>query len=638
MIDDNSVAYIKENSDIVDVIGDYLPLKKAGVNYSACCPFHDEKTPSFIVSRAKGIFHCYGCGKGGDVITFLRELKQLSYAEALEELASILGYTPTYTKSSQKSVNYHEFLANLASFYEGELRGDASILSYLHDRGVSDASIARFKVGYSASGFKTLRFIDESATSRQEALATGVLVDDRGSFYARFANRVMFPIANASGKVVGFGGRSLDLNARAKYLNSNESPIFKKGSLLYGYHLAKPAIYRQKNIIVTEGYLDVIMLHQAGFVTSVATLGTALTTNHLPLLNKEDIEVILAYDGDDAGRAAAFKASTLLASSGINGAVVLFPQGLDPADMVKEGRIDELRGLFKGRLGIIEFVLQEIVARYDLNNVDKKEGALKEVNLFLAKLSAFKQTSYKPLAAKLLNIRENLLLSQRLAFKKRGKEDFSFMSALVLSEAMILRYMLEVDECYKLGVSLLDKGMFQNLGGLYVALLKGRREELNAIALSPTIVFPPLELRAEFEEEARAHLMDFGSLGASGQQSIESKTHSTSTSDFGASGQQSIESKMDSTGTSDLDNIKGIRDGRLGAMPPLSLAAQKRLLDCFKEELRGFILRAYQRDLATLSHMSLPPLLSLAKKRAINSAILKLTQGDLIRYEGISTI
>jgi DNA primase len=399
MITQDSIEALKARLDIVDVIGSYLELKKAGANYKAPCPFHDEKTASFVVSPAKQIYHCFGCGAGGDSIKFTMEFEKLNYPEALEKLASTYNFTLSYTDNKHNKPR-SQVMDVLNEWYKSLLSSNQVASSYLMQRGVYESSIEKFGIGYAPDSASTINFIKSQQFSIKEAVDMGVVGYDEASrhTYARFIQRITFPIHSANGSLVGFGGRTIT-DHQAKYVNSPETPFFNKSRLLYAYHHAKQTLHKTKEIIITEGYLDVIMLHQAGFNNAVATLGTALTQEHLPLLRKGEPRVIMAYDGDKAGRAAALKASKLLSASGFNGGVVIFSDGLDPADMVKEARVEELASMFRGAKPFIEFVLEEILSLYNLQDPKAKEECLKDATAYLKTLSPLLQEEYKTFLA-----------------------------------------------------------------------------------------------------------------------------------------------------------------------------------------------------------------------------------------------
>ncbi|MEN8148040.1 MAG: DNA primase [Campylobacterota bacterium] len=408
MISQDSIEGLKARVDILDVISNYIEVKKAGVNFKANCPFHDEKSPSFVISPQKQIYHCFGCGAGGDAIKFVMEYEKLNYPEAIERLADQNNYTLHYTDNKNPQKQRSQLMEKLSQWYQSLLTTMPTAQAYLNERGISMASIEKFGIGYAPDSFKTIQFIKSNQFSMAEAVELGVAGSEGGREYARFIERIIFPIHAANGASVGFGGRTIT-GHQAKYINSPQTPLFNKSRLLYAYDLAKQAIYKQRSIIITEGYLDVVMLHQAGFNQAVATLGTALTPEHLPLLRKGDPRVIMAYDGDNAGRAAALKASKLLSAGGFDGGVVIFEGGLDPADMVHTGQIDTLNAMFHAPKPFIEFVLEEILRAFDLRNPKAKEQALHESAGYLKTLSPLLQEEYKNFLASRLAISPSLI-------------------------------------------------------------------------------------------------------------------------------------------------------------------------------------------------------------------------------------
>lgn len=393
MITQDSIEALKARLDIVDVVGSYVELKKSGANFKAPCPFHDEKTASFVVSPSKQIYHCFGCGAGGDSVKFVMEKEKLSYPEALEKLASMTNFSLTYSDTKQNKPR-SQIMEKVNEWYQMLLTRHQSASAYLKERGIYESSIEKFGIGYAPDSNATIRFIQDQKFAIPEAINLGVLGADGGRMFARFIERITFPIHSANGSIVGFGGRTIT-GHQAKYVNSPETPFFNKSRLLYAYHLAKQDIYKKKEIIITEGYLDVVMLHQAGFTHAVATLGTALTQEHLPLLRKGEPRIVMAYDGDNAGRNAALKASKLLSATGFSGGVVLFHEGLDPADMVKNGATQELSKMFRSPQPFIEFVLDTILALFDLRDPKQKESCMQEGIAYLKTLSVLLQEEYK---------------------------------------------------------------------------------------------------------------------------------------------------------------------------------------------------------------------------------------------------
>jgi DNA primase len=412
MIESNSIENLKQRLDIVDVVGHYMELKKNGANYKCVCPFHNDSNPSLVISPSKQIYHCFSCGAGGDSIKFVMEYEKLTYPEAIEKLANLYNFSLNYTNDHGSFQEDKKLLENLNLFYKKNLDAHQIALKYVKQRGIGEASIEKFGIGYAPSSNETLQFLQARGYTIAEASDVGVAgVGERGNPYARFIERVTFPIHSASGKIVGFGGRTIT-DHPAKYVNSPQTKFFNKSYLLYGYHLAKQSIQQTNSIIITEGYLDVIMLHQAGFQNTVATLGTALTKDHIPLLSRFNPKVILAYDGDEPGINAALKASTMLSALGIEGGVVLFGGGMDPADMVQNKQIDKLHKLFRTPQPFIEFCIEKIIKKYDIRKPLEKQKALEEGSAYLKTLPSSLASSYAGILAGELNISENLVKIQ----------------------------------------------------------------------------------------------------------------------------------------------------------------------------------------------------------------------------------
>ena len=402
MIAQDSIDALKARLDVVDVVGSYIELKKAGANYKAPCPFHDENSPSFVVSPSKQIYHCFGCGAGGDSIKFTMEYEKLNYPEAIEKLANSYNFSLSYTDKKHNKPR-SQLMDKVNEWYQTLLTSNTSASKYIKERGIYESSVEKFAIGYAPDSNSTINYIKSQLFNISEAVELGIVGYDGGRNFARFIQRITFPIHSANGSIVGFGGRTIS-GHQAKYVNSPETPFFNKSRLLYAYHHAKQTIHKTKEIVITEGYLDVIMLHQAGFTNSVATLGTALTQEHLPLLRKGEPKIIMAYDGDKAGRTAALKASRLLSASGFSGGVAIFEGGLDPADMVNNGRSEELAKMFRSPKPFIEFVLEELLSLYDLRDPKAKESCMQEGVGFLKTLSPILQEEYKSFLASRLGL------------------------------------------------------------------------------------------------------------------------------------------------------------------------------------------------------------------------------------------
>ena len=359
MIDRETVDRIYAAANIVDIIGDYVTLKRKGVNYTACCPFHNEKTPSFIVSPAKGLFKCFGCGKGGNAVTFLMEQEGISYPEALKMVAKRYGIEVHEKELTEEEVRRNDdresmFALNswaaayFANYLHNEPEGRSVGLSYFRQkRGMTDATIRKFGLGFCpARGDRMSKDALAAGYKREFLLSTGLSLarESDGSLYDRFRDRVIFPVHNISGRIVAFGGRTLRTDKQvAKYQNSPESEIYSKKRELYGLYFAKKAIQQQNFAIMVEGYTDVISMHQAGVENVVSSSGTSLTTDQIRLLGRFTKNITVIYDGDSAGIHASLRGIDMILKEGMNVRVVLLPEPEDPDSFARAHTADEVQ-------------------------------------------------------------------------------------------------------------------------------------------------------------------------------------------------------------------------------------------------------------------------------------------------------
>jgi len=460
-INKNSIEQLKNQINIVDIIQNYIELKKIGTNYKCNCPFHEEKTPSFNVNETKGLFHCFGCGVGGDAIKFVMLYDNLPYPKAIEKIASIINFTLEY----DEDLNYikkedYSILKKVNSFFIENLfdNKNKQVLEYLYSRGLTKDSIKKFNLGYAPSSTFIMDFFKTNNFSFDDLKKYGLIgLNKNGNEpYSIFNNRITFPIFNRSSNIVGFGARTIN-NHKIKYLNSPASDIFNKSKLLYGYDIALPSILKRSQIIVVEGYLDVILLHQIGISNVVATLGTAFTKEHLNLLKIKDIKVLLAYDGDEAGKNAAYKSSILLSQNNINSKVILFDNNIDPADLVKDKKEDYLKSIldFNNGINSIEYVLKQICSKFDIEQPFEKKKALEQSIEYLNTLLPFFQNEYKPFLANLLNIDEKLInftnskqVNNKTAYINKTKyfntsnisNDFDILELSIIKTILILNF------------------------------------------------------------------------------------------------------------------------------------------------------------------------------------------------------
>jgi len=483
MIEQSSIESLKNSIDIVDVLGSYIELKKSGANYKANCPFHGEKTPSFVVSPSKQIYHCFGCGVGGDAIKFVMETEKISYPESIEKLASMHNFTLQYTKGSSDYSEAKRVLEVLQKWYKTNLNHNSTAQEYLHSRGVAQHSIEEFGVGFVPEVPQVMNYLQGLHIPLPASVEAGAVAQgEDGRYYARLSQRITFPIYSPNGALVGFGGRTM-ANHPAKYINSPQTKLFNKSRLLYGYHRAKERIYKSKEIIICEGYLDVIMLHQAGFKSAVATLGTALTDEHLPLLRKGEPKVILAYDGDKAGVAAALKASKILGIHGFEGGVVLFPDGQDPADLIAKREIEKVVNLLRSAKPIVPFVLENIAYGFDLNNPNQKELAFSDMRNYLNQLTPILKDAYIPISAMILGVSPALFGSSTKSYDTKPrfqensiKEDPEWQSIL----KTLIHDNSKIDEV----MDVISDEMAGDYRETLQALMRGDKEYHNIVRLT----------------------------------------------------------------------------------------------------------------------------------------------------------
>ena len=409
MIPESFIQELLNRVDIVDVVDRSVPLKKAGANYSACCPFHNEKSPSFTVSPTKQFYHCFGCGAHGTAIGFLMEHQGLSFVEAVHELAKMVGLiVPQETRDpdrpSQKATpGLQAVLQQASNYYRGELKKSPRAIEYLKARGLTGEVAARFQMGYAPTGWQNLEAV--FADYQSEVLKTAGLVveNEQGRRYDRFRDRIMFPIHDQKGQVIGFGGRVIDPADTPKYYNSPETPLFQKGHELYGLFLARRAIRDAGRALVVEGYMDVVALAQYGIEYAVAALGTATTPFHITKLMRQTDEVVFCFDGDAAGLNAAWRAAmnALPALTDTLRLSFLFlPSEHDPDSYVREFGKDAFEAAMKTALPLSAYIIQHLS---EGNNLQSQEDRVRFLN------------DAEPILKQIVAPRLTLLLRKRIA-------------------------------------------------------------------------------------------------------------------------------------------------------------------------------------------------------------------------------
>lgn len=405
---------LRHRADIVTIIGEFIPLKKRGRNYIGLCPFHSEKTPSFVVSQDKQIYHCFGCGKGGNVFSFLMEKDAMSFPEAVEFLARRCGIsipqaamTPEKARQDSLKKRYHHINEITAGFFEKllfESKGREA-LAYFQSRGLEKETIKKFRLGYAPPDWTELTdYLVGQGFSSKEILTLGLAVKtQKGTLVDRFRHRVMFPITDESGKVIGFGGRVLD-DALPKYLNSPDTPLFLKGKYLYGLHSAKSTIRERDQVILMEGYMDTITAHQNGITNSVGTMGTALTPEQARLLMRYTYNTYICFDADSAGQKAALRGLGVLQEQGCNVSVISVPEGKDPDEFIRKEGGAGFTELVERAHTLLEYKLLKLMELHNIQTIPGKIQVVKEIipDILKTKSPLTRQVSIQLIAEKLM--------------------------------------------------------------------------------------------------------------------------------------------------------------------------------------------------------------------------------------------
>ncbi|AFS78811.1 DNA primase DnaG [Gottschalkia acidurici 9a] len=396
LYDEDVISEVRESNNIVDIISQYVDLKKVGSNYKGICPFHSERTPSFVVSDQKQMYHCFGCGEGGDVISFIMKQENIEFIEALESLADrvnirLEGKRKTENVELDKTKDtLYEINREAGIYFYRNLFKERRAYHYLINRGIDQKTIKTFGLGYSLNSWNSLlNYLKNKNYKEEDIEKAGLIIKHResGRYYDRFRDRIIFPIINTRGKVIGFGGRSIDSKNQPKYLNSPDTNIFLKGNNLYALNIAKKYNKNEK-IILVEGYMDVISLYKHGINYAVASLGTALTPNQGQLLKRYSKEIYICYDSDQAGINAANKGLDVMKEIGIGPKIISLPDGMDPDDYIKINGIEKFKYLISESLTAIDFRINQKKKLYDINNHEGKINFIKEASLILKEIKS----------------------------------------------------------------------------------------------------------------------------------------------------------------------------------------------------------------------------------------------------------
>ena len=420
-MDRTDIDRILEMNNIVDVVSSYIPLKKAGSNYKARCPFHEEKTASFVVSEKKQIFKCFGCGKGGNALTFVQDYEKISFPEALQKLAQRAGITITTTrvskeKHSRRDLVYKIYRLTSAYYQDNLFKHGQFAMEYLQNRKIKGETIKKFEIGYALDSHGGLKnYLLKNNINEQILPSTGLFTSNNNDL---FRNRLMFPIHSSTGKVLAFGGRVLLENqGGGKYVNSPTTDIYTKGNELYGLFVTKNDVSRRDQALIAEGYTDFLRLYENGFTNSVASLGTSLTDSQIKILSRFTNNFLIVYDGDKAGRKAAVRAASNIIRNGYNAKIVNLPQADDPDSFLLKNGPEKLQKLFTNSQQLPEFLLEDTILDMDKRTkLDELIEILNEMEdeiareLFVQEIS----TTFK--------VSESAIISRIRLRRKREKE------------------------------------------------------------------------------------------------------------------------------------------------------------------------------------------------------------------------
>lgn len=452
-ISQNVIDRILAEADIVQVISDYVPLNKSGKNYRALCPFHEERTPSFTVSPGKQVFHCFGCGTGGNVFTFVMKMENVAFPQSVRILGEKFGIpVPSQGEKPGRFDDLYRINEKIADFFHRQLKRNKRASSYLHRRGFKPSIIDQFRLGWAPSSRMFLNFARKENLPEDKLEKIGLLVRSSrdGSFYPYFRGRIMFPIFSPFEKILGFGGRTLD-DSQPKYLNSPQSPIFDKGKVLYGLNLAREHMRRSGEVILVEGYTDVIAVYQEGIHNVVASLGTSLTRAQVRLLKRYSSTVFLTYDEDSAGEAATLRGLDLLLEDDLQVRITSLPSH-DPAELIQRKGKEEFLKIKEKALPYIDYRIHLALKEGDSLTMEKKLKLLNSLFLTLEKINSpnLVDDALRKIAHR-LDLNEESLRSEFSRFLKentRGK--FSFSSTLrfeVPEKEEIEKQLLQVMLC-----------------------------------------------------------------------------------------------------------------------------------------------------------------------------------------------
>jgi len=469
-IPDEVIEEIRQRADIIEVISDYVTLKKAGTNYKGLCPFHQEKTPSFTVSQEKQLFHCFGCGIGGNIFTFFMKYEQVAFAEAARALAQRYGITipaVKVTAQDQRKENLRQINAVALDFYVRELKQEKEgkvARGYLERRGIERALWEEYGIGYAPARWDALvSHLKKKGVNLKEAEALGLIIPKKGGWYDRFRDRIIFPIFDLRDRVIGFGGRILNDGSEPKYLNSPDSPLYKKGAGFYGLNVARKSIQKAGGkVFIVEGYFDLLSMAQKGVKNVVATLGTALTPEQARLARRFGKEFFLLFDPDEAGAKAALRGVEIFMQEETFATVVPLPDGLDPDAYFQKG--SDAEALWSKAISGVEYTMERLMAGHDLGAVEGRAKAVGAVLPFLLRIKdGVSRDLYLKRLAEKTGVGEAEIRDAALTLHKghkEGVEQKSITGINVSAEKKLVQMMIQHPTLIPL---VIKEGVIENL-------------------------------------------------------------------------------------------------------------------------------------------------------------------------------
>lgn len=473
----STIELLKSKIDIVDVIGRSISLKKKGANYQGLCPFHGEKTPSFVVSKDKQIFTCFGCGASGDAIEFVKRYYNLDFSETIEKIAKEEGIQLEKSSYNSNLDEYYKANALAAKFFFNSfVKQKNQGLSYMLGRGLKPETLKKFGIGYADSQWDSLyKYLNSQGISQKIMTSLGLVSSSKGKIYDRFRNRVMFPIINTSGKVIGFGGRALEGDTGAKYINSPENPIFHKSNNLFALNFSRQLLRNKEYIIIVEGYMDAISLYQAGIENVAASLGTALTENHAKIIKRYVKRVVLSYDSDNAGRNAAYKAIDTLRAVGLDVRVLHVDDGKDPDEYIKAHGKERFLKLIEDAVPGLDYQFSHRAMNYNMESSLDKIAFFKDIKDIFNRMDPVERDLYAKKLGKKYNVSYQAILNQESSTNEELRKTNNSVAnpvdtGLSLVEKTLLKvmfmensYIVKIDQPYEIFKSDLGRRIYDLL-------------------------------------------------------------------------------------------------------------------------------------------------------------------------------